>query len=135
MKMLVKSKFGQGIIVIGILAGAMVATNPGREAYVNYAAVKLVQEVKSSVCQSPEVSEKLGEWQDIFQDLADGFSGICKGAVATGGTVGVDVVKNIIDQNTIRQNFLVASVYETKIPDKTFKTLGIFGNLFTFSAQ
>ena len=130
-----KYKFGKAIIVLGILAGSMIFTNPNRKAYVDYAAVKLVKEAKNSLCKTPELSKDLGEWQDIVRDLSDGLSGICKGVIATGGTVGLNPIQNVIEQRTTRQNLLLLSIYNTELADREFKTLGAFGNFFTFSAK
>ncbi len=131
MNMLLKSKVGLGAITLAIIASAMAITNPNREEYVNYASAHLIDEVKNSLCQSPEVQTDSDTLREIAQDVALGISGFCKGAVTAGGIVGLNPVKNIIDSRTTRQNWLIVSIYTTNVPGKTFKTVGVFDNFFT----
>lgn len=135
MKTLLTSKLGQSVIVVAVIAGGMLVTNPDKPAYVDYAATKLVEEIKNSWCDTPAVSNNLGSWQDVAQDMVNGLGDICKGVVTTSGAVGVNPVKNVIDSSTIRQNFFLFSIYETDIAQKNFRTLGVLGNFFTFSVR
>ena len=102
-------------IVMGALALVAVGlglSNPGQEAYVNYASTELSKRA------TEKCAEAGGRVQSICQ-LATGASAERFGAVTTG----------LIDDNTERTNLVLFSIYSTKDPfpfsNKTTKTLGI----------
>lgn len=114
-----------GLIVAGIatvgVGGAMVATNPSREAYKNYAATKMSTYLKDEVCSdAPQIL------QASCASLVD---------------VGQGPMKKMIDNSTQRHNYLLFSIYETNlsvgagVPSYRFKTIGIFQQLWIYERK
>ncbi|MGL5058999.1 MAG: DUF4359 domain-containing protein, partial [Microcoleus sp.] len=42
-----------------------------------------------------------------------------------------DTIERLLDNTTHRQNFGVASIYTTELGDKSYQTVGAFGNFVT----
>ncbi|MCP6761701.1 MAG: DUF4359 domain-containing protein [Fischerella sp. CENA71] len=114
------------LAVVGV-AGVMSVTNPDDNTYVNYAAVRLTNEIQDAICKGPQLPQ--GKfWEDISKLTRN----TCKSGLATGLAFQGSNIKDFIATSTERQNFLVFSIYTTKVPGYNFKTIGAFGNLFTF---
>ncbi|MEA5463548.1 DUF4359 domain-containing protein [Leptothoe sp. PORK10 BA2] len=114
-----KVKAFLGLAGLGALAAVLVVTNPSQERYNAFVAETLQNEVRSSFCQADELDSWLG-------DLGKALGDICKTAVEKGTLVGQDDLENFIEDNTLRQNFWLFSLYTTEIPVVQVRTLGIF---------
>jgi hypothetical protein len=118
------------IIYIGLaaLAGvglAMANTNPSEDEYEKYALQQLTLYLKSNVCQkTPTLLENLIKLN--CAELVDSVN---------------PQLQAIIAGNTQRQDFIILSVYTTKlelnplIPSYQFETVGVFNSFFTYSAE
>jgi hypothetical protein len=109
---------------------ALLATNPGKPAYINYAAEKLPRELKK------ECSELRNDIH--LRSIAAGPSislpsqDLCHSFVTGADLVGRGATKLILDTSTKRKNLGIFSIYTTKLPGRTVKALGIGRNFFTF---
>jgi hypothetical protein len=102
-------KSGVGLAIVAVIMGF---TNPKQEAYVDYASEKLVDRAEELVCKEIGYC-KLGKPPILVQNT---------------------LIKPAIQAATKRQNLGIFSIYTTEFPSvRTFKTLGIFGNFFTYS--
>jgi hypothetical protein len=116
-----------GAIVIAGVVGTMAVTNPGKKAYVEFAADQFAPAIQDMYCQGI----KLPEWANSIGKMT---KGACKTAIATGSTVlGRDHKVEFINSSTRRQNLFLLSVYTMEMPGKTFKTIGVFGHFIPFS--
>lgn len=112
-----------GLIVLGI-AGGMVATNPNRESYQNYAATEMNTRLKKEVC-----SDLSG---DFVKSQCESFLDMTK-----------ERMRGIVANSTQRQNYFLFSIYETefnfspipKVKSYQFTTVGVFNNFWTFEAK
>ena len=100
------------------LASVMFFTNPQKKDYQNYASEKLAGELQTSVCKK----------EDLDKDVLN----FCQSNFVKGLISDNFLVKQLIDSNTEHQNFIILSIYNTKTPEKNFKTIGAFGNFITF---
>lgn len=114
-----KVKAFLGLAGLGALAVVLMVTNPTQDRYNTFAAETLQNEVRSSFCQAEELDSWLG-------DLGKALGDICETAVEKGRLVGQDDLEDFIEDNTLRQNFLVFSLYTTQIPAVRVRTLGVF---------
>ncbi|MFP4008677.1 MAG: DUF4359 domain-containing protein [Spirulinaceae cyanobacterium] len=117
-------------IALAILCGGMAIANPNPEAYTTYASVQLNGAVQEGICQGKELPD-LGRLQGLATTLGQGIGELCKTAIASSGTLGFQVVQNYIEANTTRQNFLIFSIYQTKVPDGAITTVAGFNNFKT----
>ncbi|MBD2576671.1 DUF4359 domain-containing protein [Oscillatoria sp. FACHB-1406] len=100
------------------IGGALLATNPSKDDYANYALAK--------VCDYPNLPKQ----------VAAQFQQACKGSVAPGsGLFGRDTLKNAIASKTEQQNYLFFSTYKTELFNRSFTTVGVFGQFVTIGAQ
>lgn len=101
-----------------LLGGALIVTNPSKEDYANYALNRL--------CDYPNLPKQ----------IAAQFQQACQGSVAPGsGLLGIDNLRNAVVAKTDQQNYLFFSTYKTEVFNKTFTTIGIFGQFVTIGAQ
>ncbi len=113
-----------GISVIG-LSTSMVLTNPGQRDYESYATDTLTSYLKQEVCSKASGG------------LASFLASHCKTLVDTGKPH----IKRAIANQTIRQNYLLFSVYETEfllpspVPNYQFETIGVFQHFYTYQAD
>lgn len=113
-----------GISLVG-LGTSMVLTNPGQTDYESYAAHTLTVYLKQEVCS--QASGGLGGF----------LASHCKTLVDTGKPH----LKQVIAKKTIRQNYLLFSVYETElflpspVPNYEFGTIGVFQQFYTYQAD
>lgn len=119
-----RGNFGKGAIALAILAGVMGFTNPPREDYLSYASEKLATELKTSICNESQMREFLGS-----------FGGALVGTCKTLVTSQRSTMERFIDNATKRQNLMIFSVYSTEIGNRTYRTLGAFGNFLTVSEK
>ncbi len=114
-----------GGIAIAGLGIAMALTNPSQSDYEDYAQTQLADHLKENVC--PEISQNLGEFlQRQCTSLVDSSR---------------PQLQQLIRQNTIRQNYLVFSMYRTQLgfapimPTYNFVTIAGFSGFFIYEAE
>ncbi len=113
-----------GVSLIG-LGTSMVLTNPGQRDYETYATDTLTTYLKQEVC--PQKSGGLGGF----------LASNCKTLVDTGKPH----IKTVIAKKTLRQNYLLFSIYETElllpspVPNYEFGTIGVFQQFYTYQAD
>ncbi len=107
------------------LATAMAITNPDSSTYEEYAVEKLTTYLKDDVCnQVPKAFETLV--QNSCASLIDSNR---------------PQIQQIISRSTQRQNFILFSIYRTKlsissvVPLYRFQTIGVMQNFYTYSAE
>lgn len=116
--------FSIGGIVLAGLGVAMALTNPGQNAYEQYASATLNDYLKKNVCT--QVSSGLSQFLESQ----------CYSLVDTARPQ----LSQIIARNTKRQNFIVFSLYQTDLflpsalPNYQVKTVGVFQNFFIYEA-
>jgi hypothetical protein len=118
--------FGMALVGLGV---AMAATNPGRDAYEQYATKKLSQYLREEVC--PQAGET--------------FRSPCNSLVKDNQ----DQIQKIISENTQRDNFFLWSIYKTDLslspllppllgnllPSYHFETAGVFSGFYIYRTQ
>ncbi|MGD1875201.1 MAG: DUF4359 domain-containing protein [Mastigocoleus sp.] len=114
-------------VALIIFTGVMFFTNPQSKDYENYASAKIADQVQNSLCNKQDVPDV-----KILKDLNNIANDACKSNTTKGFLSENFLVKKLIGSNTERQNFGLVSLYTTKTPDKTFRTIGAFGNFLTF---
>jgi hypothetical protein len=129
--MQLRKHWGKGAIALAVLIGGMAVTNPGKEAYADYASVRLVEEVKKAICRGKELPD-LGVLQGVVETISSGVGELCRTTINTSGTLGFTPVRNYILTTTTRQNFLIFSIYQTEIPGRKLTTIAAFSNFKTF---
>lgn len=107
------------------IAGFMAVTNPGKDAYVDYAVAKFATDFQHTICQGPTLPKTLAHLGSFTKNL-------CQFSVRVGYVWQRSLVKDVVDSTTRRQNFIVFSIYTTEIPGQTFQTLGMLGNFLTY---
>ena len=118
------------LILVGsaiAIGGTLFFTNPTEEDYVQYASQALTEEVQASWCEAtngiPPLSERL--------DRA--ISGFCERTV--GRVLSSKQVKEVLLENTERQNRFLFSTYETAFPQQTYKAVGLFDRFYTYGSD
>lgn len=115
---------GKGVIVLAILGAIMGGTNPPREEYVHYASGKVADLAKSEMCKESDITNYLGGFgQDLLKTCETGFD------------LPQSVIKAVINNSTRRQNFVIFSIYTTRVLDYEYQTIGAFGNFLTFGKK
>jgi hypothetical protein len=107
------------------LGVALAVTNPGQEAYEDYAQTRLAAYLKEDVCtQTP-------------QEFGEFLKRQCQVLVDTGRPQ----MQQLIRQTTVRQNFVFFSIYRTNLdvvpvlPAYHFETVGGLSYFFTYQAE
>lgn len=117
-----------GAIAVAGLGIGMAATNPGREAYEEYASEQLAVYVKEEIC--PDLGKAEGSFESILQRQ-------CQNLV----DVGRPQLRQLVARSTQRQNFGIFSIYRTDLsvnpalPEFHFETLGIFQSFITYETR
>jgi hypothetical protein len=105
-------------IPLGIIAVVMGVTNPQSKAYNEYAYLRLISDGDRLICKKYNYCS---QWESLPP--------LVKNTVK-------NRLEKIIDSATKRQNLIFFSFYTTEVPEiGTFRTIGIFGNFFTYSKQ
>ena len=118
-----------GFVLAG-LGGLMAASNPGKDAYKNYATEKLSSYIKDKGCT------QLVQ-QEVPEQLAELVANNCISLVNKSRPQ----IQAIIASNTKRQNLLFLSIYHTdlllpgSLPDYYFETIGIFHNFYLYQTE
>lgn len=117
-----------GATVVG-MGVAMLVTNPGRQAYEDYAARRLETYLKENVCtQLPEdLSDFLrGQGERMCNSLVD---------------VSNPQFRQLVARTTERQNYGLFSIYRTRLsigplfPSYEFETVGAFQTFVTYRSE
>ena len=114
-----------GGVALAGLGVFMALTNPGQDAYEEYALEKLTTYLKDDACT--QVPKPLG---NLLQRQ-------CKTLVDTGRPQ----IQQIISKTTQRQNFILFSIYRTNLeigpilPVYHFETVGVFEKFYVYQAQ
>ena len=115
-----------GSVLIGAMA--MMISNPGQSAYVDYATERLSKELKQD-CDQLEDDVHVGGVVTLpTRDL-------CRSFIGSADFLGRGAVKLVIDGSTARKNFGIFSIYTTELPGRSFKTLGIGRQFLMFHHQ
>ncbi|MEL6399969.1 MAG: DUF4359 domain-containing protein [Cyanobacteria bacterium J06607_6] len=115
---------GSGLISLA----ALMMSNPGQDAYVDYAAERFPAELKQD-CDEPQREIRVGGVITLpSEDL-------CRSLVDSADLVGRGVVKLLIDRSTDRTNLGAFSIYTTTIAGRTIKTVGIGRHFIPFYHQ
>lgn len=108
---------GSGAVLLG-LGVALAATNPGRDAYRDYAGDRLATYLQTDVC-----------------DDAGNFANVCESFVETSRPQ----LATIVDRGSERQNFLLFSLYHTDlsvpvpgVPQVRARSVGVFQQFYTY---
>lgn len=111
-------------------AAAMIFTNPGKPAYVDYASERLFQEIKQT-CGELKGDFRLGNFRDgsLF---ALPNSDICNSVLGSADLVSRWAVKIFIKESSTHKNFGFFSIYTTPAPGGTFRAVGIGRNFILF---
>ncbi len=126
---------GAAVLGVGV---AMTITNPGQNAYEDYATEKLTELLNAEGAAACE--------EEVPDFLTDVFGeNMCEdllGQVLNGGQ---GVIRQIVSNNTERENYWIFSIYKTdlsspdlladQIPSYEFETVGAFQNFFTYKAD
>jgi hypothetical protein len=104
----------KGIIALVGLAAIAGFTNPKQDAYNEYASGRFIDSAQKGICEKTGYCED-GEPPEIVKN---------------------NIIEPAIGAATKAQNYAIFSIYTTEFPGiKTFQTLGIFGNFFTYSEK
>ncbi len=120
-----KLVFSIGGIVLTGLGVAMALTNPGQNAYEQYASQTLNDYLKKNVCTQ------------FSSGLSQFLQSQCYFLVDTARPQ----LTQIITHNTKRQNFIIFSLYQTDLfissalPNYQVKTVGVFQNFYIYEAE
>ncbi len=117
---------GTGAILLAILAGTMALTNPPKEEYLEYASGQLSSELKENYCKESEAPEILENF-----NLSKTFADVCNNLV----TSQRPALRRHLDNATQRRNVVIFSIYTTRLWDRQYRTIGVFGNFLTFSSD
>jgi hypothetical protein len=113
-----------GVALVG-LGASMALTNPDQDDYEEYAVEQLTTYLKNEGCaQAPKV-------------FGTSLKSQCQTLVDTGRPQ----IQQIIAKTTQRQNFVLFSIYRTKLevspllPVYNFETVGVFQNFYVYQAN
>lgn len=111
---------GKIAIALTLVAAGMAFTNPARDKYLTYASGVLQNELENTVCKDSRVPKALS-------GVTDTLIGSCKNLLNSQRST----IEQLLDNTTQRQNFGVASIYTTELGQKSYQTVGVFGNFVT----
>ncbi|MEA5534767.1 DUF4359 domain-containing protein [Crocosphaera sp. XPORK-15E] len=112
-------------VALGGVGACLILTNPGQSDYESYATEALTTYLKQEVCV--QASGNFGGF----------LSSYCKTFVDTGRPH----IQKVIANKTIRQNYVLFSIYETElflpspVPNYQFETIGAFQQFYTYQAD
>lgn len=116
-------------ITITALSGALFATNPTEADYADYAAQTLSDEVQDFLCRP----DNAGSIPPISTRIDRAISGLCERTI--GSLLSSEEVQEVLLTNTERKNRFLFSTYETTFPDRTYKTIGAFGQFYSYDVE
>ncbi len=109
-----------GAIGLGFVAIIMAVTNPAKDAYLEYATLKMADDVKDGLCNKKGLSDVIGSVGDLI-------SGICRTGIDTQRSR----IRELISSGSRRQNLIFFSIYRTDVFDQRYTTVAICGNFIT----
>lgn len=115
-------------IIIGVLGAGLAMTNPGRGAYENYAVEQLTLYLNENLCQ--ELPEQLRQFSQQCQSLGDTLLETAR-----------PQLRQLLDSNTDRENYLLFSIYRTElalppmVAGYEFETLGILNQFYIYRME
>lgn len=123
-----------GGAAIAALLGGMAITNPNQTAYERYATAKLSEYLNNEVCSEMPT----GIPEEVPAGLTDFLKKQCQDLVKTNQVP----LQEVIHRSTQRQNFLIFSLYHTRLsvpgmaglPTWEVDTLGIFNQFLIYRA-
>ncbi len=111
-------------IGLGFVLVIMAITNPSKSAYIDYATIKMADDVKDGMCNRKDL-------KNIIGSAADLLSGICRTGIDTQRSK----IRDFITNGSRHRNFVILSVYSTDVFDRRYTTVGICGNFFTSTSK
>ncbi|MGB8686368.1 MAG: DUF4359 domain-containing protein, partial [Microcoleus sp.] len=111
---------GKVAIALTLVAAGMAFTNPARDKYLTYASGVLQNELENTVCKDSRVPKALS-------GVTDTLIGSCKNLLNSQRST----IEQLLDNTTQRQNLGVVSIYTTEVGQKSYQTVGVFGNFVT----
>lgn len=125
------AKFSGLLLAIAVLAPAtmMALSNPDRDAYLAYATVQYAPELTAGRCPGIQVTVPTGDANTptfTIPGVGELTAAACKQLVA----FNPKVLQEFAESTTLRQNWLLFSLYTTEIPNQPIKTIGIFNNFW-----
>ncbi len=115
-----------GSIGLGFVLIIMAITNPSKDAYVEYATLKMADEVKEGICDKNKK-----ELKNVIGTAADLFSGICRTGIDTQRSM----IRDFIINGSRHRNYIILTVYRTDVFDRRYTTVGICGNFLTSTSS
>ncbi len=119
------SIFKGGVITLGLFGLILLVTNPGQKKYENYAATSFSNYLKKDFCHKAK-------------GQGGGFlASQCKSLV----DVSRPQLEQFIATKTERSNFILFSIYETKVilfeplPSYRFQTVGLLQQFYTYNQE
>lgn len=113
-----------GSIGLGFILVIMAVTNPPKNAYLEYATLRMADDVKEGMCNRTELKNVIGSAADLL-------SGICRTGIDTQRSK----IRDFISNGSRQYNYVVFSVYQTDVFDRRYTTLGICGNFLTSTSS
>ncbi|MFE4106783.1 DUF4359 domain-containing protein [Almyronema epifaneia] len=111
-----------------LLGSVLALTNPSKEDYLNYTAEQIHLSSKQG-CTEFDRDIDVTVFSMPTSDL-------CKSFVQGADFLGRGVLKQLISLSTSEpKNYLILSVYTTKVPGRVYKTVGIGGHFFTLTEK
>jgi uncharacterized protein YigE (DUF2233 family) len=111
-------------LTTAVVAIGMVLTNPSQEAYTSWASRQLTANIQQSLCHQTKLLQASSNL---------GIYALCTSSISLLHQSGV--AKSAINVVTEQENFYLFSIYTTKTPITTYKTIGAFGKFLLFSAD
>lgn len=102
-----------GLATVVGLFSTLVSTNPGQDAYTRYTTQRMMKEVEVSICYDGDPPTLMDE--------------ACGNILLGLGTWQRDNIEQIIQLATTHRSYLLYSTYQTQLPLKTYRAIGLMG--------
>jgi len=112
------------------LGTVMALTNPGQDAYEEYAVVQLGDYLKNNVCKQADVPQAFEGWGDFVENQCLSLVDVARPQIG-----------KFVGSQTDRQNFVFFSTYTTELslggpfPSYRFETVAALGAFYTYESQ
>jgi len=100
----------------------MAATNPNQAQYNRFAAQKTAAFIQNDLCEAPI-------------DIPEILINFLRSGCSTWASRSQPSIADYIDQNTERQNFILFSLYTTKLPTHQLKAVGLFEQFYLYDVR
>jgi hypothetical protein len=107
------------------------ATNPSKDLYITYVAREVTVQAPGLVCDGLQTLPT----DRMNPSLMKPLTLLCNSALEYGVSLSSIPIKAYVEQQTVRQNLIVFSLYTTRFPGKTLKAVGIFNTFIPYKAQ